>query len=267
MPDSPIPIGPSSYDRELRRLQGELVRLQYWIRERKLKVVVLFEGRNAAGKGGVIRRITRHTSHQVIRTVALSKPTEREVSQWYFQRYVQHLPGSGEMVLFDRSWYNRAGVERVMGFCTPGEVQVFLEDCPRFEKMLVDAGILLIKYWFVVGDEEQERRFQARHDDIRKIWKLSDIDLEERARWEEYAHARDEMFAHCHTEFAPWYVIDADHKELARLHCIRHLLAQIPYEDLLQDVAELPPRETNGEAVVLKHATRVPVAYRWDPDA
>ena len=266
MPDSPALIGPRSYKRELARLQGELVRLQCWIQERGVRVAVLFEGRNAAGKGGVIRQITHRTSKRVFRTVALPKPTERERGEWYFQRYVAHLPAAGELALFDRSWYNRAGVERVMGFCSPAEVERFYRDCPRFERLLVDSGMRLIKYWFELSEAEQERRFEARRSDARKVWKLSEIDLAERLRFDEYAGAFDAMFGHCHTAFAPWHVVDADHKPLARLNCIRHLLAQLPYEDLLGEPAELPPRP-KAEEVAVRLPPRIPARYRWSADA
>jgi len=219
------------YERELRRLQEELAKLQWTIRERELKVVVLFEGRDAAGKGGVIKRISERTNPRVVRTVALGTPTDREKSQWYFQRYVAELPAGGEMVLFDRSWYNRAGVERVMGFCTDRQYQEFMRSCPEFERMLVRSGIILLKYWFSVSDAEQERRFQARIDDPVKRWKLSPMDLESRSRWVEYSRAKDEMFRYTDHKQAPWWVVDADDKRRARLNCIRHLLDQVPYED------------------------------------
>ncbi|MCP4654058.1 MAG: polyphosphate kinase 2 [bacterium] len=230
------------YEAELAKLQIELVKLQEWIKLKGLKVVVIFEGRDAAGKGGVIKRITQSLNPRVCRVVALGTPTEREKTQWYFQRYVPHLPAAGEMVLFDRSWYNRGGVERVMGFCTNEEYEEFLRSCPYFERMLVRSGIILIKYWFSVSDEEQERRFEARLDDPTKRWKLSPMDLESRARWMEYSKAKDEMFAHTDIKQAPWYVVDADVKKRARLNCITHLLSLIPYEDLTPQPIELPPR-------------------------
>lgn len=238
----PKRISAKGYQQELNRLQVELIKLQYWIQSQGIRAVVLFEGRDAAGKGGVIRRITQYTNPRIVRLVALPKPTERERGQWYFQRYVAHLPRTGEMVLFDRSWYNRAGVEAVMGFCTETEVQEFFVGCPRFEEMLLDSGIRLIKYWFTVGNEEQERRFQARRDDPLKRWKLSPMDLEARSRWADYTHARDRMFAHCHTERTPWTVIDGDNKKLARLNCIHHLLSEFDYKDLTPAAEELPPR-------------------------
>ncbi len=242
-------VGKKEYEKELGRLHVELVKLQEWIKHKGLKVVVIFEGRDAAGKGGVIKRITQCLNPRVCRVVALAAPTERERTQWYFQRYVAHLPAAGEMVLFDRSWYNRAGVERVMGFCTNEEYEEFLRSCPYFERMLVRSGIILIKYWFSVSDEEQERRFAARIDDPTKRWKLSPMDLESRARWPEYSRAKDEMFAHTDIKQAPWYVVDADDKRRARLNCIRHLLGQIPYEDLTPEPMALPPRGASGAYV------------------
>jgi len=237
------------YEGELARLQIELVKLQEWIRERGLKVVVIFEGRDAAGKGGVIKRIIESLNPRICRVVALSKPTEREQTQWYFQRYVPHLPAAGEMVLFDRSWYNRAGVERVMGFCTDPEYQEFLRSCPEFERMLVRSGIVLIKYWFSVSDEEQEHRFQARIENPTKRWKLSPMDLESRVRWVEYSRAKDEMFAHTDIKQAPWYVVEADDKKRARLNCISHLLSLISYKDLTPEPIKLPPRQGSGAYV------------------
>ena len=232
-----------SYLPELARLQIELVKLQEWIRHEGLRVVVVFEGRDAAGKGGVIKTITQSLNPRVCRVVALTAPTEREKTQWYFQRYVPHLPAAGEMVLFDRSWYNRAGVERVMGFCTEEEYREFLRACPEFERMLVRSGIILIKYWFSVSDAEQERRFQARIDDPTKRWKLSPMDLQSRSRWLDYSRAKDEMFVHCDIKQAPWYVVNADDKKRARLNVISHLLSLIKYEDLTPEMIELPPRQ------------------------
>ncbi|MBU0512686.1 MAG: polyphosphate kinase 2 [Chloroflexi bacterium] len=233
-------ITTKAYHRELAQLQVELVKLQEWLKAKGLKVVVVFEGRDAAGKGGVITRITQRLSPRVARVAALPVPTEREKTQWYFQRYAAHLPATGEMVLFDRSWYNRAGVERVMGFCTNEEYREFLRSCPEFERMLVRSGIILIKYWFSVSDEEQERRFQARiHDPVRR-WKLSPMDLESRTRWIEYSKAKDEMFKYTDIKQAPWYVVNADIKKHARLNCIAHLLSMIPYEDLTPLPLELP---------------------------
>jgi len=231
------------YDDELPRLQIELVKLQEWIRHKGLKVVVIFEGRDAAGKGGAIKRITQSLNPRICRVVALGTPTEKEKSQWYFQRYVAHLPAAGEMVLFDRSWYNRAGVERVMGFCSESEYLEFLQSCPEFERMLVRSGIILIKYWFSVSDEEQEHRFQERIKDRTKRWKLSPMDLESRKRWVEYSRAKDEMFAHTDIKQAPWFVVNADDKKCSRLNVICHLLSMIPYRDLTPESVKLPPVE------------------------
>jgi|SRR5208282_2942964 len=230
----------TDYERELRRLQIELVKLQEWVRHKGLRVVVIFEGRDAAGKGGAIKRITDTLNPRICRLVALGTPTEKEKTQWYFQRYVAHLPAAGEMVLFDRSWYNRAGVERVMGFCTDNEYMEFLHSCPEFERMLVRSGIILIKYWFSVCDEEQERRFQDRMADVTKRWKLSAMDLQSRPRWVEYSRAKDEMFAHTDTKQVPWYVVNADNKKCARLNVIHHMLSMIPYEDLTPKPMKLP---------------------------
>jgi len=233
------------YEKELARLQVELVKLHEWVKHKGLKVVVLFEGRDAAGKGGTIKRVTENLNPRVCRVVALGTPTEREKSQWYFQRYVPHLPAAGEMVLFDRSWYNRAGVERVMGFCTEEQVEEYFRSCPEFERMLVRSGIILIKYWFSVSDDEQERRFQQRIDDPTKRWKLSDMDLEGRSRWVEFSRAKDDMFAHTDIKQAPWYVVESDDKRRARLNCISHLLSTIPYEDLTPEQIELPKRQND----------------------
>lgn len=232
-----------TYLEELAKLQIELVKLQEWIKYKGLKVVVIFEGRDAAGKGSVIKRITLRLNPRICRVAALATPTEREKTQWYFQRYVPHLPAAGEMVLFDRSWYNRAGVEHVMGFCTTDEYREFLRSCPEFERMIIRSGIILIKYWFSVSDEEQERRFQDRLLDPTKRWKLSPMDLESRSNWMEYSKAKDEMFAYTDIKQAPWYVVDADNKKRARLNCISHLLSMIPYEDLTPEPIELPPRQ------------------------
>lgn len=231
------------YEKQLNLLQVELVKLQRWIQTKGLKVVVLFEGRDAAGKGGVIKRITQRLNPRVCKVVALGTPTEKEKTQWYFQRYVPNLPAAGEMVLFDRSWYNRAGVESVMGFCTEDEHREFLRSSPEFERMLVRSGIKLIKYWFSVSDEEQERRFQYRIKDRTKRWKLSDMDLQSRARWMEYSKAKDIMFAHTDIKQAPWYVVNADNKKRARLNCISHLLSMIPYKDIKPRPIKLPPRQ------------------------
>ncbi len=231
------------YEGKLAELQIELVKLQEWIKHKGLKVVVIFEGRDAAGKGGVIKRIAESLNPRICRIVALGTPTEREKTQWYFQRYVPHLPAAGEMVLFDRSWYNRSGVERVMGFCSEDEYREFVRTCPEFERMLVRSGIILVKYWFSVSDEEQERRFRGRITDPTKRWKLSPMDLESRKRWVEYSKAKDEMFAHTDIKQAPWYVVNADVKKHARLNCISHLLSMIPYEDLTPEPIKLPPRQ------------------------
>jgi len=233
------------YEAELARLQIELVKLQEWIKYKGLRVVVLFEGRDAAGKGGVIKRITQSLNPRICRVVALATPTEREKTQWYFQRYIAHLPAAGEMVLFDRSWYNRAGVERVMGFCTEEEYLEFLRTCPEIERTLVRSGIILIKYWFSVSDEEQERRFRARITDPTKRWKLSPMDLQSRSRWLEYSKAKDRMFAHTDIKQCPWYIVEADVKKRARLNCISHLLSIIPYQDLTPEPVELPPRQSD----------------------
>jgi polyphosphate kinase len=231
------------YEAEINRLGVELVKLQEWIRVKGLRVVVVFEGRDAAGKGGAIKTITLGMSPRIARVVALPAPTERERGQWYFQRYVAHLPAAGEMVLFDRSWYNRAGVERVMGFATEEQVEEFFRSCPEFERMLVREGIILVKYWFSVSDAEQERRFQARLDDPTKRWKLSPMDLQSRARWVEYSKAKDAMFRHTDIRQAPWYVVNGDDKRRARLNLITHLLSLIPYQDLTPEQIQLPPRQ------------------------
>jgi len=231
------------YERAISGLQVEMVKLQEWIKFKGLKVVVVFEGRDAAGKGGCIKRITESLSPRVTKVVALPAPTEREKSQWYFQRYVLHLPAAGEMVLMDRSWYNRAGVEKVMGFCTPDEHSEFLRSCPEFERMLVRSGVILIKYWFSISNDEQERRFRKRIYHPTKHWKLSPMDLQSRARWVEYSKAKDEMFAHTDIKQAPWYVVHGDDKERARLNVMTHLLSLIDYEDLTPERIELPPRQ------------------------
>jgi polyphosphate kinase 2 len=231
------------YERELRRLQIELVKLQEWIRNEGLQVVVLFEGRDAAGKGGAIKRITESLNPRVCRVVALTTPTEREKSQWYFQRYVANLPAAGEMVLFDRSWYNRAGVEHVMGFCTETQYVEFMQSCPEFERMLIRSGVHLIKYWFSVSDEEQERRFQDRMMNVTKRWKLSPMDLQSRTHWADYSRAKDEMFAVTDTKQSPWFVVNAESKKSARLNVIRHLLSQFAYRDLTPGPLPLPPLE------------------------
>ena len=233
------------YIEEIAHLQFELIKLQEWVRLQGLKVVVIFEGRDAAGKGGVIKRITESLNPRICRVAALGTPTERERGQWYFQRYVSHLPARGEIVLFDRSWYNRAGVERVMGFCSDEEYTEFLRAAPVFEEMLVRSGIFVIKYWFSVSDEEQERRFQERMRSPIKRWKLSPMDVESRKHWVEYSKAKDTMFAKTDTKLTPWYVVNADDKKKARLNCIAHLLQQIPYTDLTPVELELPPRQAD----------------------
>lgn len=237
------------YNRELKRLQLDLVQLQTWVKHKGLKVVIVFEGRDAAGKGGVIKRIVDCLNPRICRIAALGVPTDREKNQWYFQRYVAHLPAAGEIVLFDRSWYNRAGVEHVMGFCTYEEYVEFLRSCPEFEHLLQRSGIILLKYWFSVSDEEQERRFQARLQDPTKRWKLSPMDLEARARWVEYSKAKDDMFAATDTTRSPWYVVEADDKRRARLNCISHILSQIPYKEIPAEPLELPPRQKGIEYV------------------
>jgi len=231
------------YLHELVKLQEEMVKLQYWVKEKGLRVVVVFEGRDAAGKGGVIKRITERTNPRTIRVVALGIPTEREKSQWYFQRWTAHLPAGGEMVLFDRSWYTRAITEWVMGFCTEDQYREFLRSCPQYERMLVRSGIILLKYWFSVSDEEQERRFQIRAADPKRRWKLSPMDIQSRDKWEEYSKAKDRMFDYTDIKQAPWYVVDADDKKRARLNCISHIVNQIPYEDILPDPIQLPHRK------------------------
>ncbi|MFH0750224.1 MAG: polyphosphate kinase 2 [Chloroflexota bacterium] len=232
-----------AYEAELRRLDVELVKWQEWVKDQGLKVVVIFEGRDAAGKGGAIKRIVEPLNPRTARVVALPAPTEREKSQWYFGRYVAHLPAAGEIVLFDRSWYNRAGVERVMGFCSDDEYQEFLRSCPEFERMLVRSGIVLVKYWFSVSDGEQERRFQNRLADPTKRWKLSPMDVESRSRWMDYSRAKDEMFAHTDIKQAPWWVVRSDDKKRARLNVIAHLLSQVGYRDLTPQPIVLPPRQ------------------------
>jgi polyphosphate kinase 2 len=236
-----------AYETELECLQGELVKLQYWVKEKGLRVVLVFEGRDAAGKGGVIKRIIDRVSPRTFRVVALPAPTERERSQMYIQRYFAHFPAAGEVVIFDRSWYNRLGVEHVMGFCTNDEYERFLQECSDVERYFVDEGIILIKYWFDVGMEEQERRFRSRIEDARKIWKLSPMDLESYKRWYEYSRARDRMMAATDTDHAPWYIVRSDNKKRARLNCITHLLSQIPYEELPRERVDLGKRNTEGE--------------------
>lgn len=259
-----ILVDKKTYVSELSRLQVELVKLQEWVRTKGMKVVVIFEGRDAAGKGGVIKRITESLNPRVCRVVALPAPTEREKTQWYFQRYVAHLPAAGEIVLFDRSWYNRAGVERVMGFCTDEELAEFLRSVPEFERMLVRSGINLTKYWFSVSNQEQEKRFQERIADPTKRWKLSPMDMQSRARWVEYSKAKDEMFAYTDIKQAPWHVVNADNKLCARLNCIHHLLSTIPYQDLTPEPISLPPRQKEGGYLrpPITDQTFVPEVYK-----
>ncbi len=230
------------YERELLRLQNELVKLQEWVRSEGARLVVVFEGRDAAGKGGAIKRVTEYLNPRIARVAALPTPTERQRTQWYFQRYVEHLPAAGEIVLFDRSWYNRAGVEKVMGFCTKEEYWQFLHQCPTFERMLIESGILLRKYWFSVSDTEQERRFRARLDDPMRRWKLSPMDTESISRWEDYSRAKDEMFVYTDTPESPWNVVESDDKRRARINMIAHLLTGVPYHEVAVPHVELPPR-------------------------
>lgn len=231
------------YERELARLQEELVKLQYWVQDQGLKVLIIFEGRGSAGKGGVIKRITERTSPRIVKLVALPKPTEREQSQWYFQRYVEHLPSAGEIVMFDRSWYNRSNVEWVMDYCTPEQHQEFLRSCPEFERMLVRSGMIVLKYWFSVSWDEQRNRFESRNEEPLKRWKLSDIDLEEHRLYVKYSMAKDTTFQFTDIKQAPWYVVPSDDKRSSRLNCISHILGQFSYADVLPDPVELPGRE------------------------
>lgn len=237
-------LSSKKYEKELARLQLELVKMQYWVKHAGSRIVIIFEGRDAAGKGGTIKRITEPMNPRGCRIVALGTPSDREKTQWYFQRYVAHLPAAGEIVCFDRSWYNRAGVEHVMGFCTEAEYHEFLEACPEFEQMLVRSGIILLKYWFSVSDEEQERRFQSRVSDPARRWKISPMDLESRDRWVEYSQAKDAMLAHTNIPEAPWFTVEADDKKRARLNCISHILSKVPYVDMTPDPIELPPRKS-----------------------
>jgi polyphosphate kinase 2 len=250
------------YELELLRMQRELVKLQEWVKRNGLRLCVIFEGRDAAGKGGVIKRIVERTNPRVVRVVALSQPSDRERSQWYFQRYVEQLPAGGEIVMFDRSWYNRAGVEHVMGFCTDDEYSEFLRACPDFERMLIRSGIILVKYWFSVSDDEQERRFRERIDNPAKRWKLSPMDLQSRERWVDFSRAKDTMFAVTDTKQSPWWVVDADDKRRARLNCISHLLSVISYEDVTSDPLVLPPRQPdNYVRPPVQEQTFVPSVY------
>jgi polyphosphate kinase 2 len=251
------------YEAELTRLQEELVKLQYWVKEKGLRVVIVFEGRDAAGKGGVIKRITERTNPRIVRVVALSIPSDKEKTQWYFQRWVANLPAAGEIVLFDRSWYTRAITEHVMGFCTEAQYQEFMRSCPQFERMLVRSGIILLKYWFSVSDEEQEKRFQQRAHDPRSRWKLSPMDIKSRDMWEEYSKAKDRMFDYTDIKQSPWYVVQADDKKRARLNCISHVLSMIPYEDILPEPIELPTRQpaTGYIRPPIEEQTFVPEKY------
>ena len=230
------------YGQELERLQVELVKMQYWVKASGFRLIVVFEGRDAAGKGGTIKRITDPLNPRGCRVVALATPSDQQKTQWYFQRYVEHFPSAGEIVIFDRSWYNRAGVERVMGFCSPQQVEEFMHSCPEFERMLVRSGIVLLKYWLSVSDGEQERRFQSRIDDPTRRWKLSPMDLEARLRWQEFSLAKDDMLAHTNIPEAPWFTVEADDKRRARLNCISHLLSKVPYQDMTPAAIKLPPR-------------------------
>jgi len=256
-------INEKVYLDELERLQVELVKLQEWIKNKGLKVVIIFEGRDAAGKGGTIKRISEKLNPRISRIVALAKPTEREKTQWYFQRYVAHLPAAGEMVLFDRSWYNRPVVERVMGFCSDAEYWDFLRSCPNFERMLIRSGTILIKYWFSVSDIEQEKRFKSRLTDPTKRWKFSEVDLKSFTKWDEYSRAKDEMFGYTDTKQSPWYVVTADDKKRARLNCITHLLSMIPYDYIPPKEIELPERQNKSGYVrtPISEQTFVPEIY------
>lgn len=250
------------YEKELARLQVELVKLQEWVKQEGLKVVVIFEGRDAAGKGGVIKRITEKLNPRICRIAALPAPTEKEKTQWYFQRYVAHLPAAGEMVLFDRSWYNRAGVEKVMNFCTQEQYDEFLRSCPEFERMLQRSGIILLKYWFSVSDEEQEKRFLERINTPVKRWKFSPMDLESRNRWAEYSAAKDKMFAYTDTKQCPWWVVSSDDKKRARLNCISHLLEQIDYQEITYPEISLPELSKEGYIrAPIEEQTFVPEKY------
>jgi polyphosphate kinase len=262
-------ISKKKYNKELRKLEIELIKLQEWVKQKQLKVVVLFEGRDAAGKGGVIKRISGPLNPRICRIAALGTPTEREKSEWYFQRYVEKLPVGGEIVLFDRSWYNRAGVEHVMGFCTDDQYEEFFRSCPEFEQMLIRSGIILIKYWFSVSDEEQENRFQDRLNDPTKRWKLSPMDVKSREKWVEYSKAKDEMFIHTDTKHSPWFVVPADNKKLARLNCISHMLSLIPYEELPSEPIVFPPRIESQDYVrtPMSDQTFVPDRYSRKKDS
>ena len=255
-------IKKDTYFKELEKLQLDLVKMHEWVKSTGYRLVVVFEGRDAAGKGGVIKRITQRLNPRICRVVALGVPTEREKSQWYFQRYIPHMPAAGEIVLFDRSWYNRAGIERVMDYCTEDEYWDFLRSCPRFEEMIIHSGIHLLKYWFSVSDEEQEKRFMERINDPLKRWKFSETDMASRSRWVEYSKAKDEMFIYTDTKVAPWYVVNADDKRRARLNCIHHLLSMVPYKEIKHKKIKLPP--VNKEGYIrppLSEQTFVPDVY------
>lgn len=256
-------ISKKFYKRELSKLQHELVKLQYWVKKQGLRVVIVFEGRDAAGKGGMIKRITEPLNPRAARVVALDKPSDKERTQWYFQRYISHFPSAGEIVLFDRSWYNRAGVERVMGFCTDDEYWQFMRSCPELERMLIRSGIILIKYWFSVSDEEQENRFRDRVKDPAKRWKLSDMDIKGYGLWEEYSRAKDEMFKYTDTKQSPWYNVISDDKKKAHLNCIHHLLSLIPYEDATPAPIELNKRVISGTYIrpPQEELTYIPEVY------
>ncbi|MCV2885202.1 polyphosphate kinase 2 [Aestuariibacter sp. AA17] len=250
------------YEKCLYALMHEMVQLQQWVAKERQRVVIVFEGRDTAGKGGMIKMLTSHLNPRIVRVAALTKPSDTEQSQWYFQRYVAHLPSAGEIVLFDRSWYNRAGVERVMGFCTDKQYHNFLQDCPMFENMLIREGILLIKYWFSVSDEEQEKRFQARLSNPLKRWKFSDMDVYARSRWVEYSKAKDAMFEHTDTESSPWFVVDAENKRAARLNCLSHILSQVPYSHVHYPDITLPPINKKGYSRPPMHTQRhIPTPY------
>jgi polyphosphate kinase 2 len=262
--DAPAKLKRREFEDELRRLQAELCTLQEWVKAKGLRVIIIFEGRDGAGKGGTIRALTERVSPRVFRVVALPAPSDREKSQMYMQRYMQHFPAAGEIVIFDRSWYNRAGVERVMGFCTDEEYQRFLDRCPAVEKYIVDGGIMLIKYWLEVSNEEQEKRFLARIEDPLRQWKLSPMDLPSRSRWYDYSHARDAMLDATDTEHAPWFILRSDDKKQARLNCISHLLSQIPYKKLPRETVKLPKRSMKGaydDDAPLKRRKFVPEKY------
>ena len=254
------------YESELEKLQSDLVRMQYWIKATGFRMIVLFEGRDAAGKGGTIKRLTEPLNPRGCRVVALGTPSDQQKTQWYFQRYVDHFPSAGEIVVFDRSWYNRPGVERVMGFCTQEELERFYQACPQFERMLVQSGILLLKYWFSVSDVEQEARFQARINDFTRRWKLSEMDLEARNRWVEFSKAKDVMFTHTNIPEAPWFTVEADDKRRARLNCIRHLLSKVPWEDMTPPAIQLPARPEQGEYLrpPMNEQFFVPNAYPYN---